>query len=214
MNKVVFSKRHQAYINGYDGKSYKIWNTTKGLVSKIRYAIREHYKTQQRYMCCYCRQQTIQDHGFVWDCEHILPKAIFPLFLFEPLNLALSCKACNLAKEAYKNQIIKISPKAYSTNSEDYQIIHPHFDTYSDHLSMKCFESTTVYEILNNSAKGSFTYKCCGFDRYDKKLAGYNNVTYDIAKTISNLIENGISSSDILDGLLKQTIPIDQKTDF
>ena len=214
MNKVVFSKRHQTFIDGYDGKSYKIWNTTKGEVSKIRGVIRQHYKIEQNYMCCYCRQQTIQDHGFIWDCEHILPKAIYPLFLFEPLNLALSCKACNLAKEAYKDQIIKIHPSTYSCNSEDYRIIHPHFDKYNEHLLVKCLEGTTVYEIVNNSPKGSFTYKCCGFDRYDKELAGYNNVSQDVAQTIADLLSSGVSDSEIVQGLLTKIIPIKRQVEF
>ena len=214
MNKVIFSKKHQTFISEYDGKNYKIWNTTEGEVAKIRTAIRNHYKIEQNYMCCYCRQQTIQDHGLVWDCEHILPKAIYPLFLFEPLNLALSCKACNLAKEAYKNEIIKIDPKTYSTNSSDYQIIHPHFDKYDEHLLVKCLEGTTVYEIVNSSSKGSFTYKCCGFDRYDKELAGYNNVSQNVAQTVSDLLSRGYSDSEIVQGLLREIIPIQQKVDF
>lgn len=213
MDKVTFSRRHQDYIDEYDGHDYKIWNTTKGMVAKIRVAIREHYKIQQSYMCCYCRQQNIQEHGYVWDCEHILPKAIYPKFLFEPFNLALSCKACNLAKEKYKEQIIINSKDRYCTDKYNYRIIHPHFDVYSEHLKVKVRRGTTVHEIVTTT-KGAFTYKCCGLDRFDKKLAGYDNINASIAKTISKYVDAGMSNDELVAALLAQDIDIEKVTDF
>ncbi len=52
------------------------------------------------------------------------------------------------------------------------------------------------------------------FDRYDKKLAGYNNVSQNVAQTVSDLLSRGYSDSEIVQGLLREIIPIQQKVDF
>lgn len=214
MNKVNFSETLQNYIDNYDGENYRVWNTTEGLVAEIRKEIRDHYKREQRYKCCYCRQQNLQDHGLVWDCEHILPKAIYPTFLFEPFNLALSCKECNQAKEKYKNELIKVFCSIYSLKSEDYRIIHPHFDTYSDHIEISSLNGTIIFKVLENSEKGKFTYICCNFIRYEKKLVGYSEVNNNVALTINKLLEGGIAMEDILEGLLNKDTPIHMEIDF
>ncbi|CAH6875068.1 conserved hypothetical protein [Vibrio chagasii] len=212
MDRVTFSRASQDYIDNYDNYNHKVWNTTKGMVAKIRKEVRNHYKIQQRYLCCYCRQQTLQDHGFVWDCEHILPKAIYPKFLFEPLNLALSCKACNLAKEKYKHELIISEKDQYCENSNNYRIIHPHFDLYNKHLTVKTIDGTTVHEV--NSEKGTFTYKCCDLKRFDKKLAGYDTINDDVALTVSNLLNSGMDAKQVVEALRNKKVAIERNTDF
>ncbi|MDO7193167.1 hypothetical protein Q5M49_05635 [Acinetobacter nosocomialis] len=214
MNKVIFSEICQNYISSYDGLSYQIWNTTQGVMIKIRKEIRDHYKVEQNYKCCYCRQQNLQDHGGVWDCEHILPKAIYPKFLFEPLNLVLSCKECNIAKEKYKNDLIKIVIDDYSTNSTDYRIIHPHFDIYEDHIEVLVLEGLNLFKIKENSEKGKFTYICCNLARFDKKIVGYDEIGDHVSLTINTYLEQGLTSEEILKGLCEQSLSIFKRTDF
>ncbi|MDS7927682.1 hypothetical protein [Acinetobacter sp. V115_6] len=214
MNKVIFSEICQSYINSYDGLNYKIWNTTQGIMVKIRKEIRDHYRVEQNYKCCYCRQQNLQDHGGVWDCEHILPKAIYPKFLFEPLNLVLSCKECNIAKEKYKNDLIKITIDDYSINSEDYRIIHPHFDIYEDHIEVLVLEGSNLFKIKENSEKGKFTYKCCNLVRFDKKIVGYDAIGDHVSLTVNTYLEQGLSAEEILKGLCEQSLSILKNTNF
>ncbi|MDH5903459.1 hypothetical protein L8S00_08610 [Vibrio splendidus] len=213
MDKISFDASHLHYIEQYAGDDHTIWNTTTGIVSRIRSAIRTHYKDQQGYRCCYCRQQTLQDHGFVWDCEHILPKAIYPQFLFEPYNLALSCRECNIAKEKFKNQLITEDNEDYCCDGNKYRIIHPHFDIYSEHLNLEELDGTKIYKIITES-KGAFTYKCCGLQRFDKKLVGRSHISTDLSKTCEELLKSGVNPEDIIAGFIQKTIAIQHGTDF
>lgn len=214
MNKVIFSDKIQEFIDTYNKVDYEVWNQTKGIMVNVRSAIRNHYIIEQNYKCCYCRQQTLQNHGLVWDCEHILPKALFPAFLFEPYNLALSCKECNQAKEKYRTDLIKEPCINYSMDSNNYRIIHPHFDNYNDHIDVAYLDGLIIFNIAPNSEKGKFTYLSCNLFRFEKKLVGHSDINDNVCLTLHSLLESGMSCEDIVDGLLSLKIAIKSNSNF
>lgn len=164
---VVFSDASLSYISNYDGVSYKIWNNQKDKsILKIRKEIRDHYLPLQKHCCAYCRQESLTADGYVWTVEHILSKSKHPNFLFEPLNLALACRDCNRKKSAKEDLINGMlnSCKEYPKSSEDFNIIHPHFDKYSLYIELILQGGRYIYNPLH--AKGVKTIEVCDLTRY------------------------------------------------
>ena len=163
---IKFSENSVNYIRKYDGKSNKIWNSSDEEITKIRVELRKHYIPQQNNLCSYCRMENTQNHGLTWDVEHIAPQGDFPRFLFEPRNLALSCKDCNGAKNS-KEVVDKKRINAsvdYPTNGEFFYIIHPHFDNYDEHIKIERCGDKYIYHP--SEGKGLNTYKICNLSRF------------------------------------------------
>lgn len=140
------------------------WSTTKGeygdLIAKFREEVKEHYFTAQRRRCCYCSIE-LHDHKITYDAEHILDKAEYPEHMFEPGNLAASCRLCNQSKS---NKPISASGLRFSDlsrNKDDYTIVHPHLDEWHDHLK---FDLIGRIASVNDSTKGLETIRLCGIE--------------------------------------------------
>ncbi|EPL4906457.1 HNH endonuclease [Klebsiella pneumoniae] len=163
---IKFSDASLSFISKYDGVSHKIWNEDDKRILKIRKEIREHYIPQQKYLCAYCRQDLLTTDGNVWTVEHILSKSKHPKFLFEPLNLVLVCRDCNRKKSAKEDLInIALSPcDEYPKNSEDFNIVHPHFDQYSLYIEIILRGGRYIYNPLH--PKGRKTIDVCDLTRY------------------------------------------------
>ncbi|MFT4924408.1 MAG: 5-methylcytosine-specific restriction endonuclease McrA [Phenylobacterium sp.] len=177
-----------------------------------------NYIRYQDYTCCYCNQKIETKHNGAWDTEHIIPKDKYPRFLFEPKNLSVSCKDCNQEKsnqQVLKNKTRKTFPK----KSEDYLIVHPHFDLYEKHI--KILKSSQFY--IPKSSKGRKTVETCGLLRFLYKFSEYGNVSLglkkkmcllqkDLIETIDPLVENVILSA--IEDLAKEGRIISQKRQF
>lgn len=70
----------------------------------------------------------------VWDIEHIVSKDKKVQFMFEPRNLCVACKNCNGAKGS-KEVLVNPNRIRFPSSSQNYKIIHPHFDTYHEHIN-------------------------------------------------------------------------------
>lgn len=81
-----------------DNKDGRIWDSEERNICRIKKSIKDHYIIAQDYTCPYCKQRIEVDHNGAWDAEHIIPKSSHPSFVFEPLNLCVSCKDCNNEK--------------------------------------------------------------------------------------------------------------------
>ncbi len=168
MKRFNFTENELRYISDFDRKDKKYWDNTNELMTSIRKKIRDHFLTAQNYQCCYCKMTKQEDHGLVWDVEHILPKILYPQFTFEPLNLALSCKECNRAKWN-KDIIIEHSKlnEQYLSTSSNVSIIHPHFDKYEDHIQIIRYgENRIFHTAVNGSIKGNNTFHACNLMRF------------------------------------------------
>lgn len=138
------------------------WSTSDGihggLISKFREEVKEHYFTAQRRRCCYCSIE-LHDHKITYDAEHILDKSEYPEYMFDPGNLAASCRLCNQSKSNHSISKSGIRFTELSRNTDDYSILHPHLDEWSEHLQFDLVERIVP---LNESQKGQETIRLCG----------------------------------------------------
>lgn len=189
MIKVAYSGKIKSFVDGYDKIDYSIWNSTTGEIVNVRKHIREHYLMEQEYRCAYCRMEKKESHGMTWDIEHILPKSAFPEFLFEPENLAIACKECNTPKD--KTDVLSASgqsPTKFPNNGDAYAIVHPHFDTYSDHFEIVLIGRRRSYRMLNGN-KAKFTYIACNLSRFDYQYGEWDCFDSEIVSEFSAFLD-------------------------
>ncbi|WP_371324531.1 HNH endonuclease [Dechloromonas sp. ZY10] len=189
MKKVEYSGTIKDFVERYDKVSHLIWNETKGEIVEVRKHIRNHYLVQQHYCCAYCRIEKKESHGMTWDVEHILPKSLFPEFLFEPENLAIACKECNGPKD---NINILSEPskkqKQLPKTSGEYTIVHPHFDIYSDHFEVTIIKSRRIYRLRNGN-KAKATYIACNLSRFDYQYAEWDDFDEALVSDFSEFLD-------------------------
>ncbi len=135
-------------------------------VKPVKSAIKTHYIAEQQRRCCYCNRDLASNHHGDWDGEHIIPKSSHPQFLFKPENLAAACKTCNLEKHD-DPVLINNRRVTFPTSSADYLIVHPHFDTYDEHIRW-------IGDVPrpNGSEKGKTTIYMCDLMRFAASDAG------------------------------------------
>ncbi|MFH4548946.1 HNH endonuclease [Vibrio alginolyticus] len=137
----------------------KIWESEN--LKPIKKIIKNHYLSEQDYVCPYCQQKFNSKHGRYWDIEHIIPRSQTPEFMFEPYNLCMSCVDCNKEKSNKKttNSVAKVR---YPMNGGLFFIIHPHFDDYEENL-IPVKPGVLYYP---KTAKGRKTIEICGLSRF------------------------------------------------
>lgn len=145
--------------------SRKTWSDEDLLTLKKR--IKQYYLKQQKHTCPYCQQIIKSKHGRYWDIEHIIPLAEVKNFMFEPENLCASCIECNQAKKN-KKTTNSAAKKHLPLKSENYLIVHPHFDEYSNYILV--IRAGFFYYPKNE--KGEKTIELCRLNRF-YKFAGY-----------------------------------------
>ena len=109
---------------------------------------------EQNCRCAYCRIELPIACCFL-QREHIVPKTPHPKWMFDPRNLCFACDRCN----NYKNddEVLRNPDVAnYPVESDDYLIINPFLDKYSDHIELK---EGIIY--VGKTDKGRFTINTC-----------------------------------------------------
>ncbi|MCS0024059.1 HNH endonuclease [Vibrio antiquarius] len=154
----------------------------------IKETVKKHYHSIQNTVCPYCRQKLNSKHGRYWDIEHIIPRSHQPNFMFEPLNLCLSCVDCN--KEKSDKKVTTSNAKNnYPKKPSQYLIVHPHFDNYDDYLI--AVKPGLFYYPLES--KGRKTIEVCGLNRF-YEFAGFGE-SEDVFTKINRLTELAKSES-------------------
>ena len=167
----------------------------KGAFDLLKLNMISHLREQQNNKCCYCKKHLGFDIKDV-DIEHIIPKSMYGNFTFTSQNLALSCPACNTKKSTscvlQRQEIVR-----YPRSSANFKIIHPHFDNYSEHITI---QNSCIY--IASSKKGSETITICELFRLRK--VHEQSKKYNTGKSIaSRLIESlRTSNPDEVDGLM------------
>lgn len=201
---LTFDADIKSLIDDYDGKSYQIWNSDTQEIKRLRKTLRDHYLPALKFRCCYCQQIKLERHGLTWDVEHIAPKSAYPQFLFEPKNLAISCKECNIAK-GEKNTVIGRINKDYPASGEAFSIIHPHYDVYSDHIEIIKCGSQLTYRVKNGH-KGKNTYIMCDLIRFDFSYAEWEDFGDALTQSIIESIDT--LGADATPREIKKAIPL------
>lgn len=162
---------------------YEFWGKNQDKIWKgLKKNLKDHYIKAQNYTCPYCLQRIQVDHNGMWDAEHIIPRRTHPHFTFEPENLCISCKDCN----GYKSDKIVTKSsvkKKFSKNRDDYLIVHPHFDIYSDHI--KIISIAGFY--LPKTDKGRTLVETCGLLRFIYESSEYTTTSLNSLELISKL---------------------------
>lgn len=135
----------------------KVWKK-KGF-APIKNNIKEHYLSEQQWICPYCYLE-MRRYGDDLDIEHIVPKGIHPNFMFEPKNLAVSCRHCNRTKKV-EETLVNSTVTIYPTNGNGFQIIHPHFDDYWDYMELTEDNFLKAKIRADGSNKGTETIRIC-----------------------------------------------------
>lgn len=200
MNFFQIPRKLQPFINSYDKKNYQLWNDEKNKdVSKFRVLIRNHYLSDQKLTCFYCRQYIFSTHGFHWQVEHILPKSLFPQFLFEPKNLIVICPDCNKEKDNQNPHVDgnrACSQQSYPSTSGRFKIIHPLYDQYTEHInriSANHCDYPDHYFLKALTAKGKATVKMCDLNRFYQEFAGYQDMKGKQVSALDNFIEKDLN---------------------
>lgn len=136
--------------------SAKDWNSSS--LDGVKSNIRTYLRYLQSNTCCYCKQSLGFDQRQV-DIEHIVHKDKHGDFGFEARNLALCCPACNSCKTA-QEVLVESKTKQYPVDSNAFKIVHPYFDSYSEHIEIL---GDSVY--VSKSPKGTETIEMCKLKR-------------------------------------------------
>lgn len=152
------------------------WDTKDDLeLQSLKYHIKQHYLHAQDSTCAYCRQKIVVSHSAAWDTDHVIAKDEYPDFMFDPINLCISCKDCNLTKH---NKRVLSNPKRKTLPGKpaDYLIVHPHLDIYSDNITI-----VGIAEFyLPRTEKGAKTVEVCGLLRFVYSFSNYVALPQDI----------------------------------
>lgn len=130
------------------------WSSGKSGIESFKENVREHMYYEQNCRCAYCRVELPKSCCFL-QREHIVPKTLHPQWMFEPRNLCITCDRCN----NYKNdEEVLQNPNVgnYPADSDDYLIINPFLDKYSDHIELR---EGIIY--VGKTDKGRFTINTC-----------------------------------------------------
>jgi len=162
LNPFKLSSEDELLIEECINAGHKSWEDTR--LDSLKSRIKEHFKTKQKNVCCYCSRNIYGEFNMVLDIEHILPKHKYTKYMFSIENLALSCKRCNLNIKGQKTDFLidSFSSSKEPFEKENYLFIHPNFDVFKDHLqyihNQEDDEVMVFYRVKNESKKGFFSY--------------------------------------------------------
>lgn len=217
---VEYSEVSKILVDEYSALSLsdkKKVNWSDECYTVVRKEIKDHYKAVQKNQCPYCRQYFESNHNRLWDGEHILSKSKFPEYLFEPKNLCVSCIECNQDKSDKKVTVSDVY-KSFPDKSNNYLIVHPHFDLYRDHIQVKVSGNIRFYKPVGGSKKGKNTIEMfrlyrfiirAAADAFDDECSNVND-----SCEVLDLVDAAINSDSMpsrLINLYKARSKIDQE---
>lgn len=159
-----FTYQELETINNSNGDNHgelPSWSDEK--LEALRSRIKKHYIKQQNNTCAYCKIENLSTNGNVWNTEHIICRHQQPQYTYTSLNLCVSCIDCNTAKSSRAVTKKDCSTyKSFPKKSNNYVIVHPHFDTYEDHI--EALVPGLTYRYITD--KGRQTIETFGLLRY------------------------------------------------
>ena len=161
-------------------KDGKHW--TKPCLVGFKQNIKDYLKKKQNEYCAYCRME-LHDNEASPEIEHIVPKKLKADWMYIPFNLCLSCKLCNTKKGHVKPVLRNNSVTDLPTTSDQYLLIHPHLDKYSDNIELV---DGILYKGITD--KGVHTIYLCELDRYELAAARASEVLKKDADSITRFL--------------------------
>ena len=141
-------------------------NWTAPSIEGLKTHLKTHLRAVTNELCAYCQRSFHGEFPMLIDIEHVLPKGNFPTLTFEPQNLSVACKRCNLFAKGRKwnffNGRTITDALLHWEEGSNYQIIHPNLDVAEDHLTLFLVQRGKArllfYVKQPDSAKGAFTF--------------------------------------------------------
>jgi len=174
-----------------------IWSS--GHLDEFKRNLKDFYRNEQNQQCCYCKRVTVGEFRMVLDIEHILPKGTpaYRRHMFEPKNLSIACKRCNMEIKKQDTSFISITanfdPDFFDSNN--YLFIHPHTDNYWDHIDYSMVVENDYmliqYTVKSPNGKGQYTYDY--FKLNDLEVDAINNAQGIESQPISEEIDEDIA---------------------
>jgi len=191
----MFSEKEKTLIESVIQEGGEIWENPK--LAPIKTKIKETIKPKLEDQCCYCRKNLHNEFNMVIDIEHVLPQKKFPNYIFEPLNLSLACKRCNMQikKDDISFFLNDNSLENTPFNKENYLFIHPNLDNYFENMIVCTFiiNNKKLIKYKSLRPKGVYTYKY--FELEKLEINSFNKM------------------QDIKDDVLSDAIDIDIKNE-
>lgn len=154
--------------------------------SSIKKALKDYYIAQQDVKCCYCNQHLHSTNNAVWSIDHIIPRSTHPQHTFDSRNLAACCHDCNKSKS--DTNVLTSPRKTFPVDSSSYRIVHPHLDTFEDHIHIS---ARYIYYPEKNSRKGKYTIYTCDLLRYAEKFGAITEGVSD--NRFEDFVEDALS---------------------
>jgi len=166
MNNISFIEEERELMATAIGHGHTFWSDKS--LSDIKRKIKNHLRLKQLECCCYCSRNIDDEFNMVLDIEHIIPQSKIKSEMFEMMNLAVSCKRCNMRIKGEDVSFIegefedfKASGNYYQ--SEHYKFIHPNIDNWDENLLYLVAQvnrrKIVYYQVFPGSAKGEYTKK-------------------------------------------------------
>ncbi len=155
---------------------------TKSCLDGFKRHIKDYLKKNQNECCAYCRMELHENEASP-EIEHIVPKDLKADWMYTPLNLCLSCKLCNTKKGHLKPVLKDESVTVLPTTSDQYLLIHPYLDKYSDNIELV---DGILYKGISD--KGVHTIYLCELDRYELAAARASEVLKKDADGITRFL--------------------------
>lgn len=186
MTPVQYSGANKVIVEAFENLSEDLQTAnywSDDAVKPVRSAIKDHYIADQQYVCVYCGRQHVTINKSLWDAEHVISRANASRFMFTPQNLAVSCRDCNIEKA--QKEVRNTTRKKFPNESKHYLIVHPHFDSYEEHI--RWFGD--VCAPLTD--KGAKTLVMCNLTRFSTTLLGIEGalITPGFDKQVGELLK-------------------------
>ena len=143
-------------------------------LESFRSEVREFYRIKQNGSCAFCRKPVSLTAAANCQVEHIVPKSKHPKFIFTEKNLCVICADCNLSKGQKETLKKPSSIKLYPRSSGAFLIVHPHFDTFEEHITIK-----NEHYYVDITEKGHYTIGACKLNRRLRKFGVDESITED-----------------------------------
>lgn len=198
---ISFSEEQQCAIEEIlqaraDDPNLDVWGCdAAGLLRK---AVKKFGIESQANTCCYCKETNNSQNHKIWEVDHILPLSDYAQFAFTPLNLAVSCPDCNTEKSNKKVSNTKAKKKV-PDKSAAYFIVHPHLDTYDQHIK----KSGVLF--APKSKKGRKTIEICGLLRFAERYVNWEKLEeVDRVEAELNALQGGEANKEKIKYLISE----------
>lgn len=172
MSNISFSPEELRLMEHAVEQGHGFWSDES--LTDLKTKIKGYLRENQQECCCYCSRNTDDEFRMVLDIEHVIPKSRIASEMFVMMNLAMSCKRCNMRikKEdvSFINGVFENFKDAgdyYQSNN--YKFIHPNLDGWDENLIYNAIQinrrKIVYYQVVEGSSKGEYAKQYFELDK-------------------------------------------------